>query len=103
MARGQDGSLRLSCMTLTFTAPRRFIPTLSTPRRVLPAHLADEVANVQRNCRTTDVSLPDLPGPEKAKSLAMPGDRGRGSNVVGLTMSSAERQSPQTRERKTQN
>jgi hypothetical protein len=53
-----------------------------TPGRVLPAHLADEVANVQRNCRTTDVSVPDLPGPEKAKSLAMPGDRGRGCDDV---------------------
>src|SRR3989441_958423 len=30
MARGQDGSLFLSCMTLTFTTPRRFIPTLSS-------------------------------------------------------------------------
>ena len=29
MARGQDGSLLLSCMTLSFTTPRRFIPTLS--------------------------------------------------------------------------
>ena len=28
-ARGQDGSLLLSCMTLSFTTPRRFIPTLS--------------------------------------------------------------------------
>src|SRR5579863_4708335 len=30
MARGQDGSLLLSCMTLPFTTPRRFIPTLSS-------------------------------------------------------------------------
>src|SRR5260370_6474435 len=30
MARGQDGSLLLSCMTLSFTTSRRFIPTLST-------------------------------------------------------------------------
>src|SRR5579859_2550292 len=30
MARGQDGSLFLSCMTLSFTTPRRFIPTLSS-------------------------------------------------------------------------
>ena len=29
MARGQDGSLLLSCMTLAFTTSRRFIPTLS--------------------------------------------------------------------------
>src|SRR5437870_1388316 len=26
MTRGQDGSLCLSCVTLTFTTPRRFIP-----------------------------------------------------------------------------
>src|SRR5713226_2009750 len=30
MARGQDGSLLLSCMTLSFTTSRRFIPTLSS-------------------------------------------------------------------------
>src|ERR1700731_3986710 len=29
MGRGQDGSLLLSCMTLSFTTSRRFIPTLS--------------------------------------------------------------------------
>ena len=33
MARGQDGSLLLSCMTLSFTTSRRFIPTLSSARR----------------------------------------------------------------------
>ena len=32
MARGQDGSLLLSCMTLAFTTSRRFVPTLSRPR-----------------------------------------------------------------------
>jgi hypothetical protein len=26
MTRGQDGSLCLSCMTLSFTTPRRFYP-----------------------------------------------------------------------------
>src|ERR1700733_3429160 len=30
MGRSQDGSLLLSCMTLSFTTSRRFIPTLST-------------------------------------------------------------------------
>jgi hypothetical protein len=29
MTRGQDGSLLLSCMTLSFTTPRRFIPAHS--------------------------------------------------------------------------
>ena len=35
MGRGQDGSLLLSCMTLSFTTPRRFIPTLSRPNSLL--------------------------------------------------------------------
>ena len=39
MARGQDGSLLLSCVTLSFTTPRRFIPTLSTTS-VVPAIIA---------------------------------------------------------------
>ena len=32
MARGQDGSLLLSCTTLSFITSRRFIPTLSRPK-----------------------------------------------------------------------
>src|ERR1035437_2048574 len=32
MGRGQDGSLLLSCMTLSFTTSRRFIPTLTRPK-----------------------------------------------------------------------
>jgi hypothetical protein len=42
MVRVQDGSLRLSCMTLSFTAPRRFIRTLTSPKRIRQAHLPDE-------------------------------------------------------------
>src|SRR5947208_1374411 len=34
MVRGQDGSLLLSCMTLSFTTSRRFIPTLSRRKRL---------------------------------------------------------------------
>src|SRR5260370_31161169 len=34
MTRGQDGSLCLSCVTLSFTAPRRFIPAHPPYRRV---------------------------------------------------------------------
>ncbi len=30
MTRGQDGSLPLSCVTLSFTTPRRFIPAHAT-------------------------------------------------------------------------
>jgi hypothetical protein len=44
MARGQVGSLVLPCMTLSFTAPGRFIPTLSLqvcspPRSSLPLRI----------------------------------------------------------------
>src|ERR1700730_12615146 len=35
MGRGQDGSLLLSCMNLSFTTSRRFIPTLSGLERPL--------------------------------------------------------------------
>jgi len=34
MGRGQDGSLLLSCMTLSFTTSHRFIPTLSRRNRL---------------------------------------------------------------------
>jgi hypothetical protein len=33
LTRGQDGSLLLSCMTLSFTTPRRFIPTHQNSRK----------------------------------------------------------------------
>jgi hypothetical protein len=46
MTRGQDGSLRLSCMTFSFTAPRRFIPTLTTPGRVLSTHAANQLPDL---------------------------------------------------------
>src|SRR5205823_11458420 len=36
MVRGQDGSLLLSCVTLSFTTSRRFIPTLSRPEGLAP-------------------------------------------------------------------
>ena len=45
MARGQDGSLLLSCMTLSFTTSRRFIPTLS--------RLSAAVRGSPRLCRLT--------------------------------------------------
>jgi hypothetical protein len=36
MARGQAGSLYLTCVISSITAPRRFIPTLSLPVCVAP-------------------------------------------------------------------
>ncbi len=39
MGRGQDGSLLLSCMTLSFTTPRRFIPTLSKAEALAPQRI----------------------------------------------------------------
>ena len=76
MARGQDGSLRLSCMTLTFTAPRRFIPTLSAPEWVLATHSADQFANLFWHLRTAALSVPDLPGPEPSEASPVPCDHG---------------------------
>src|SRR6266404_3141292 len=36
MARGQSGSLRLLCTTLSFATPCRFIPALSSPKGLAP-------------------------------------------------------------------
>jgi len=52
------------------------------PQRVLTAHPADQIADLAGNGGPTHAAMPNLPGPEKAKSLAMPGDRGRGSDDV---------------------
>src|SRR5215831_17187487 len=41
MVRGQDGSLLLSCMTLSFTTSRRFIPTLTSLVGCSPHRLLD--------------------------------------------------------------
>src|ERR1700674_1894607 len=52
------------------------------PKRVLTTHPADQIADLAGNGGPTRPAMPDLPGPEKAKSLAMPGDRGRGFDDV---------------------
>ena len=78
MARGQDGSLRLSCMTLTFTTPRRFIPTLSAPEWVFTTHGANQLAHLFSYGRPPLLTASHLPGPEQAKALPVPADDGRG-------------------------
>ncbi len=40
MARGQSGSLRLLCTTLSFATPCRFIPALSSPKGLTPRFAA---------------------------------------------------------------
>ena len=74
MARGQDGSLRLSCMTLSFTAPRRFIPTLSSPERICQTHLANQLPNFPIDRGPTRFALPTLPLPIPTEPSSMPGD-----------------------------
>jgi len=78
MARGQDGSLRLSCMTLTFTTPRRFIPTLSAPEWVFTTHGANQLAHLFRYGRPPRLTVSHFPGPEQAEALPVPADNGRG-------------------------
>jgi len=77
MARGQDGSLRLSCMTLSFTAPRRFIPTL-TPQWIVAAQHADQLANLFRHRGTAGLAMANLPAPEQAKALPLLADHRSG-------------------------
>lgn len=73
MARGQDGSLRLSCMTLSFTAPRRFIPTLSSPEGVGHRHLPDRGSNLGLASGRPRRFPLEIQSPEELEALAVPG------------------------------
>src|SRR5260370_41701354 len=44
-----------------------------TPRRILSAHLADQISDLTGNDGSSRLAVPHLPGPEKTKALAMPG------------------------------
>ncbi len=44
-----------------------------TPRRILSAHLADQISQLTGNARSSRLAVRYLPGPEKTKALAMPG------------------------------
>src|SRR6202165_5218241 len=44
-----------------------------TRRRILSAHLADQISDLTGNDRSSRLAVPHLPGPEKTKALAMPG------------------------------
>jgi hypothetical protein len=45
-----------------------------TPRRILSAHLADQISDHAGYDMSSPLALPHLPGPEKTKALAMPSD-----------------------------
>jgi hypothetical protein len=64
------------------------------PKRVLPAHLADQLADVARNDRSSRLAVPHLPGPEQPKAGTMPG-----KDRFGFDDGSAERQSCQRRDK----
>ena len=44
-----------------------------TPTGILPAHLADQIADLARKDRSSRLAAPHLPGPEQAKAGTMPG------------------------------
>jgi hypothetical protein len=44
-----------------------------SPTRILPAHPADQIANLAGNDRSSGLAAPDLPSPEKAEACTMPG------------------------------
>lgn len=51
-----------------------------TPTRILPAHPADQIANLAGNDRSSGLAAPDLPSPEKAEACTMPGKDRLGLN-----------------------
>jgi hypothetical protein len=44
-----------------------------TPTGILPAHLADQISDLERNDRSSGLAAPHLPGPEQSKAGTMPG------------------------------
>ena len=45
-----------------------------TPTGILPAHLADQISDLERNDRSSGMAAPHLPGPEQTKAGTMPGN-----------------------------
>jgi hypothetical protein len=62
----------------SFTTPRRFIPTLTSPEWVLPTHAASEPADFTGDRRSSGLAVTTFPGPEQAKCLPMPSNHGVG-------------------------
>src|SRR5712691_10091140 len=52
------------------------------PKRVFTAYPSDQFADLAGNGGPTRLTMPDLPGPEKAKSLAVPGNHRLGLDHV---------------------
>jgi hypothetical protein len=50
----------------------------STPERILPAHPADQIADLPSDGRPTRLAAPNLPGPVEPKAFAVPSDDRRG-------------------------
>jgi hypothetical protein len=48
----------------------------STPERIFPAHLADQITDFSRNAWPSDSAVTDFPSPEKSKALPVPSDHG---------------------------
>jgi hypothetical protein len=55
-----------------------------TPSGILPAHLADQISDLDRNDRSSGSAVPHLPDPEQPKAGTMPS-----YDVSGLTIASA--------------
>ena len=53
-----------------------------TPQRVFAAYFADQIADLAGNGGPTYLAMPNFPGPEETKSLAMPSDHGGGLDDV---------------------
>jgi len=52
------------------------------PQRIFTAHPSNQITDLAGNGGPALLAMPDLPGPEKSKSLAMPGYRGCGLDDV---------------------
>jgi hypothetical protein len=66
-----------------------------TPTGILPAHLADQSADLEGNRRPSGLAAPHFPGPEPAKAGTMPGhDRFRLDDGQSRTPVAPEAEQP---------
>jgi len=82
MTRGQDGSLLLSCVTLSFTTPRRFIPAHSTPLYVPDLIQESKLVRRQTGAPLGEESRLAAEVAASSRALSPNGCRGRRSRIA---------------------
>jgi hypothetical protein len=83
----------------TLVSPMFAVDARRSPKRILAAHLANQVPRFLGDRRSSRLAAAQLPSPERPKPLAVPVDH---RVLSGFTMTRAERQPVQNRDSRLQ-